>query len=446
MIKSSTLLYSLLLLIPITLLSQNLNTKQNRFLEKYAQNIHQNFQKSLIPTIVKNIIILFFFFLSFSAFAQTEHIILPSEVNPNGATPDHEHYVYLEESVEAQNKLFLFLPGTGGQPFHYRKILRAAADLGYHAIGLTYPNEKAINVVCALTLDTTCHSRARLEIFDGEDRHNNIEVDVDNSIQTRIIKLLQYLEEQYPSENWGQYLEGDAIVWEKIVVSGHSQGGGHAGIISKIKKVCRAVMFAANDRIPLLNRNADWITWEGLTPEDRYFGFTHENDEAVDFGNIQISWENYGMFEYGDLVLVDSISTPYENSRTLYTKITPAFNPNKFHNAVVVDLHTPMQGGVPVLLPVWNYLIDCPEQSTGTDDVDYFSKSIIYPNPFQEVIHIKGGHSNQTFSLSNIQGQLIQKDALKEVIYTNDLSPGIYFLTLFDLSQNVVATHKLIKY
>ena len=106
-------------------------------------------------------------------------------------------------------------------------------------------------------------------------------MDTNNCIERRTLKLLQYLHNNYPSENWEHYFSGNQINWNKIIVTGHSQGGGHPGIISKIKQVDRVAMFAAMDWITLLNRNADWITWNGPTPTDRYYGFIHQDDELL---------------------------------------------------------------------------------------------------------------------------------------------------------------------
>ena len=226
--------------------------------------------------------------------SQTEHIILPSTTDPACSTPNNNHFVYINQTLTAKNKLFLFFPGTGGVPFNQRLLLKHAANLGYHSIGLTYPNTQSINELCINVSDTTCHSRARLEVFDGADRHDSINVDVSNSIKNRTLKLLQYLATTYPSENWSQYYTGTTINWNKIIVSGHSQGGGHAGIISKLNTVDRVVMFAATDWINSLNRYADWITWNSVTTSDKYYGFIHQQDEAINLNLQKDTWIQYG--------------------------------------------------------------------------------------------------------------------------------------------------------
>ena len=378
-------------------------------------------------------------------FGQTEHLVQPNTADPLSGAPNNFHYIYTNQNTTQKNKLFLFFPGTGAVPFLYREILKHAANLGYHSIGLTYPNNDAINQICLTTTDTTCHSRARLEVFDGIDRHSDLNVDVNNCIERRTLMLLKYLNTTYPAENWGQYYSGNQIEWEKVIVSGHSQGGGHAGIISKIKQVDRVVMFAAMDWITLLNRNADWINWNGQTADHKYYGFTHQNDEAVDFNKIQTTWANYGMNSFGSLILVDTTSTPYNNSHQLYTLLAPANDPTKFHNSVVVDLHTPMNNSLPIFAPVWTYMIEGNAVFNSINETLSTYNIFIYPNPTSASIHLKGTESfHLYYKIFSLQGQLIMDDKLDiSNIDLTSLDKGIYILQLNQ--ENNVKTFKLIK-
>jgi hypothetical protein len=378
-------------------------------------------------------------------FGQTEHIVKPSTADPLSGAPDNNHFIYINQTVIQKSKLFIFFPGTGAVPFHYREILKHAANLGYHSIGLTYPNSVAINQICLATTDTTCHSRARLEVFDGIDRHNDINVDVNNCIERRTLKLLEYLNTTYPTENWGQYYTGNQIQWDKIIVSGHSQGGGHAGIISKIKQVERVAMFAAMDWITLLNRNADWITWSGPTSADRYFGFTHQNDEAVSFNKIQTTWNNYGMNSFGSLVLVDTSAIPYNNSPKLFTLLTPANDTTKFHGSVVADAYTPTNSGIPVFAPVWTYMIEGYGSLSSINDQLNSESISVFPNPVSSILYINGLKCEQIdYAIFNLQGQIIKNgQSLNSKIDVSNLNSGVYILSVY--SENVFNTIKMIK-
>ncbi len=378
-------------------------------------------------------------------FGQTEHLVQPNTADPLSGTPNNFHFIYTNQSITQKNKLFLFFPGTGAVPFNYQEILKHAANLGYHSIGLTYPNNDAINQICSTSTDTTCHSRARLEVFDGIDRHSAITVDINNCIERRTLKLLEYLNTTYPTENWGQYYSGNQIQWNKVIVSGHSQGGGHAGIISKIKQVERVVMFAAMDWIKLLWRNADWITWNGQTPDNKYYGFTHQDDESVNFNLIQTTWDNYGMNNFGILVLIDTTVAPYNNSHKLYTLLTPANDPTQFHGSVVADAYTPMNLGTPVFAHVWTYMIEGNDLFTSINQTLSNSNILIYPNPTTSYINLK---STESFSLNykiySLQGQLIKTGQVdNSIIDLTNLNKGVYILQLYQESK--LRTFKLIK-
>ena len=130
--------------------------------------------------------------------------------------------------------------GAGGVPIFYRTFTNHAADMGFDAIGLTFVNNYSVNETCNVQTNLDCYSNLRLESLDGTDRTNLINVNRANSIENRLIKLLIYLENNFPNENWDQYLdENSQIRWEKIVVAGHSHGGGTAGIIAKNHRFCK---------------------------------------------------------------------------------------------------------------------------------------------------------------------------------------------------------------
>ncbi len=364
--------------------------------------------------------------------AQTLRLIRPSQTDSAITTEDEFHYTYI--TTAARNKLFLFFPGTGGLPQHYQLVLRTAANLGFHAIGLRYPNAIAINDVCALTLDTTCHRRARLEILDGTDRHPTIAVNRTNSIENRLIKLLKYLRTNYPAENWQQYLTNDSvIVWNKMIVSGHSQGGGHAGIIGKFHDVAGVVMFAAMDWLAFLNRNADWITMPGQTPASRLYGFTHYRDASVEINKQITTWRNYGML--GSLVNVDTTSPPFANSHTFTTFLPPAFDTTNFHGSVAVSVYTPLAtNGTPVYAPLWEYMMRGGATSGVAEKENVpgaFRLEQNYPNPFNPTTKMSFviGHSSLvSLKVFDVLGREVA------TLVNDELSPGTYAVS-FDATD-----------
>jgi hypothetical protein len=398
----------------------------------------------------KNLMVKLYFsialtFLISSMYSQTQHLVDPMITDNSITSPTNNHFAYTNQSLFQKNKLFLFFPGTSAVPYNYLQILKTAANLGYHSIGLTYPNAEQVNTLCAPFNDTTCHGRVRYEVFDGIDRSNEIVVSPSNSIKNRTIKLLQHLNSQFPTENWGQYFIGDSILWHKIIVGGHSQGGGHAGFISKIKLVDRVVMFAAMDWVNLAGRNADWITWNGPTPKSKYFGFIHPQDELVNYTLIQTTWNNYGMYNFGNQTLTDGFTSPYGNSNTLYTNLAPDNDPTKFHGSVVSDAYTPMNGIIPKHKPVWEYMIDSPIVAIlETDNSIEFE---LYPNPAQNQITISSEKLIYKMCLFDALGNILpvsfSMNEFRQNVSIQNLPAGIYFIHLTIENEQIM--HRFVK-
>lgn len=305
--------------------------------------------------------VLTFFVLSQFAVAQRQSVLIaPQTTDANITTNLNNHYVSINRAVAPKNQLFVFFPGTGGVAFNYLEVNNTAADLGFHAVNLTYPNNEAVNDLCgAPNTNLDCYGNVRLETKDGTDRTSLVSVSRPNSIENRLIKLLIYLRNQAPNDNWGQFLINDSTVnWSKIIVSGHSQGGGHAGIIGRFHAVVRVVMFAAMDFNGPTNSPANWISVPASTPNastpDKFWAFSHTRDEQVNYTLLSNRiWTAYGMNSFGAIVNIDSSAPPFNNTHSL----TSNLECDNFHGCIVADARLVRQNGVPIFKPVWEYLL-----------------------------------------------------------------------------------------
>lgn len=291
----------------------------------------------------------------YGQFPVTEYSITPRSTDPAIQEWNDPHYVVLARGQATQKKLFLMLPGSNGTPGGYKLITQEAARFGYHAIGLMYANSFTVDALAGDSSDRDAFEKVRREIIDGTDRGNLVTVNRTNSIESRLIKLLQYLQAQQPSDGWGQYLDGDKIRWGQVVASGHSQGGGHAGTIGKMQSVARVVMFAApQDYMSVYRAPADWLAKPGLTPSELYFSFMHVSDPGAN--QQRQARQRLGLPE---AKLVDGLPVPYANARQLETAATPASTgAQAFHNSVAVDGSTPKLADLsPAFRPVWDYLL-----------------------------------------------------------------------------------------
>jgi hypothetical protein len=285
----------------------------------------------------------------------------PSASDPAITMFDSPHHAFFNPATPARGRLFLFLPGTDATPSVYQKLCRHAAVLGWHSLGLTYPNGDAVNALCPT--DPQCAGLVRAEVLDGIDRTPLVAVDATNSITNRLVKALLHLAQVAPVEGWSQFLgPGNAPRWERIVVAGHSQGGGHAAFIAKTHAVSRCLIFAAADTVA----NGDASTWmsaPSATPPEKFFGLAHLGDPLVPPAAQRNGWTALGMDAFGPEVLADTAPV-LGGTRRYMTALEPAQSGlTANHGVPAVDFRTPLLAdGQPALAPVWTTMLTDPFQ------------------------------------------------------------------------------------
>ncbi|MFP4322730.1 MAG: BPSS1187 family protein, partial [Anaerolineales bacterium] len=289
---------------------------------------------------------------------------IPAQSTNAALTQNMAPYVVCHQPTQAQqNHLLVFLPGTGATPSDYQAFVQEAANMGMHAIGLTYPNDRSVNLqICLNDPDPDCHAKVRYEVITGQDTHADVNVNMDNSITGRLMALLTSLHASQPTAGWAQYIDGDQPRWESIVIAGHSQGAGMAAYIAHEHIVARAVLFAWVDIAR--GRAVNWILDSPpATPAERIYHFEHVDDRARgEFAKEQM-FAAWGLNRLGQ-VEVDRVAPPYEDAHLLLTALAPARQTARpsagAHNMVVADDFTPMENGQAVLAPVWRYLLGQP--------------------------------------------------------------------------------------
>ncbi|MFM8566208.1 MAG: BPSS1187 family protein [Gemmatimonadota bacterium] len=283
--------------------------------------------------------------------------VLPSATDPGIDVANDPHIATNPSpTIAPVGRLFVFLPGTGGVPANQQLIQSTAAARGYHAIGLTYPNPTAVGVLCADDIDPECFWDVRREVITGLNTSARIQVTPANAIVNRLEKLLTYLQAQYPAEGWGQYLLAGRIDWSRVTLAGHSQGGGHVGVLTKLVALDRAVYFSSPaDWRQVANTPATWLSRPNITAASRQFAFIHEQDQLVPELQARANWVALGLDAFGPVTNVDGMNPPYGNSHRLTTRAIPLLA-GSYHGATVVDAGTPRTGGTPTFQPVWIYL------------------------------------------------------------------------------------------
>ena len=274
-------------------------------------------------------------------------------------------------SVAQRARLLVFLPGTQGAPSQYTYILRAGASRGFHAVGINYTNQTAMGSLCQFSADPDCYWTARTEVVfgNGTPVSGQSAITRADSVVNRVSKLLSWLSARYPAEGWGQFLRADETVdWSRVVLAGHSQGGGHVGVLAKTVALSRAVYFSApEDWNERTNRPAIWTAARpNVTAASVQFGFGSDQDTLVPNAHAFAHWDGLGLARPGaGPVLVDGAAAPFLASRQLRTSLSP--NPAstaitaalRFHGVTVVDTSTPVDAAGKPLFDangVWEYL------------------------------------------------------------------------------------------
>lgn len=148
------------------------------------------------------------------------------------------------------------------------------------------------------------------------------DVRVDESIAGRALLTLRYLAAADPAGGWNDYFTpGDPgvhpetqLVWNKMVVAGHSQGGGHAAAIGRLFSVARVIQLAStcdatgspstpmDAAVPATwtdgSNLQDWATnphqFRGLAVKTVFTNGQATSGDTVCFAHLAV-WQNLGM-------------------------------------------------------------------------------------------------------------------------------------------------------
>jgi hypothetical protein len=289
--------------------------------------------------------------------AVTERRIAPATVNATVTRWTANHFVWLGPPPNG-SQIMLLLAGSNGRPANFRLIGSVAAQQGYRAIGLMYPDELAVLAGCARDSDDECMAKMRTEIIEGVDRSRHMQVDRANGIDGRLADLLRFLAREYPAEGWTDFIAADGSPkWDRIAVGGLSQGGGHAAYIARLRSVPRVVMFGA----PADGNRGNVAPWMQIraTPAERYFGFRHERDP---FRSISQNWAALGLHKLGGVQEIDARTSDFGTAHLFTTDLLPATGSyEQAHPSVFSDGATPRRpDGTPVFDALWRYLLGRP--------------------------------------------------------------------------------------
>lgn len=284
------------------------------------------------------------------------HQILPSDTDSRINTFSGQgfaHWSWFYSSVRDTGQLVVFLPGTGGKGNGSAPFNLTAASLGFHVLCLAYPDDISMSTFNNSD-DQGAFAKARTNVITGKVQFGNLNINEFNSIEHRLVMALRYLARSYPNENWAQFLDrSNDVDWEKLILTGQSQGGGHACFIAmKMHRVARVLMFGApKDFNVYYNKPGAWFFESSITPGNRFFSFVHEGDDhngCTYQQQLQIYQAMRLMPQYS-VVDADQVPYPYKHSHLL----TGSFPQTNAHGAPIHDQR---------YVNAWKYLLTEPVQ------------------------------------------------------------------------------------
>jgi len=325
------------------------------------------------------------------------------------ALPEKQHLMLVPETV-TQQSLWLHLGGSGGVPTNTDNVGNAAAMSGYRYISLAYPNEPSIGSRCNCPdgpRPARCEGLIRYEVLYGDDLTPWFDMEADESIVNRLTALLTYLHDRRPDDGWDAYLEDGEIRWDRISLSGFSQGGGMAGLIARDHEVVR-VMYLSKGAGSTLNALVDpsstpscgpddacergaccsledptcrsapsdglcvWqvpVPWashgrdvdgDGLgdgeastraTPGERQFALVHRDEGAWSYSPTVFEW--WGLGSPDSYVDADTVEPPYEGVHLFSTGLPPRGECSE-HQSMGADTCQPRrEDGLPAMWDAW---------------------------------------------------------------------------------------------
>lgn len=178
-------------------------------------------------------------------------------------------------------------------------FLSRGVSAGYLVLGIAYKNDEPIGNRCRQPgANINCYWDSRRNIILGQPfPYSAYSVTKSNSIVWRIYQFMQYIKNDCtecstivksyilnfitPELPYLPPMFGTGIDWTKLIVSGHSQGAGHAVAIGYLFNTSRIVSLSGSTDFPISSYLwAEDFSSEKNTSAERFFGLVAYNEEA----------------------------------------------------------------------------------------------------------------------------------------------------------------------
>jgi hypothetical protein len=256
----------------------------------------------------------------------------------------------VDTRVAPQGKLVVWLMG------YNQTLFERLNSYGLHAIQVSYANGwfAKLNKEPA-PADTQYLGNIRLEATTGTDASDAVAIPKPDSMMERAFQFVKWLAKTNPQGGWEFFFNraGDALDWEKVIISGASHGATSSARFAIAQRVDRCVMFCGP--------RDQYESWQGLpsaTPANRFFGYSHVLDGGWSGDHYPRSWILLGLNKFGPIVNTDEAKAPYGHSRRLITAYDVKGDAGRAHGFVTPNAkNSPRDAtGTYIQDDVWRYL------------------------------------------------------------------------------------------
>jgi hypothetical protein len=288
----------------------------------------------------------------------------PPNITVDGSvySSDAPHFVIppTDEVSTANTILKVFLPGTTGSPADVSCLL---SSIGSPTIGLSYvfldSPDAARSHACAEhhglgKAYQHCLTHQHVDAIWGGLSDSGVgiwqHIDRRDSIDGRLVLLLEDLHREYPNEGWDSFLQivpGHvnmlSPLWDRIWIMGHSQGAGHAAYLARSTYLAGAGLLSG-PQDDCFEAKHCWVADHWETRDVRVLAHAHE--DAIDA--IVDNWQLMDVFDDHSLTLIEQVNL--HSSPTPGVPWLTAFEPQPGatctrrpnHCSVAVDNNAPV--------------------------------------------------------------------------------------------------------
>ncbi|CAJ1344241.1 unnamed protein product [Effrenium voratum] len=305
--------------------------------------------------------------------AASRHMILPSCTGDNITNfqssdgSDLRHYAYPAQ-LRLSDVLWVHLPGSMDASLDSSELMGSRPKI--HRIVLSYDNVVAVESEYCLKPEVAslveyiesdvnetqneCWWAVRYQIVTGRVwKSSNSNATIRDAIDTirigdgfhlgtdgienRLLRLLRYLHFWKPREFWGRFLKHGAVDWSRIILSGHSQGGGHAAMLSFLHPLRRVFFLSSPCDV------SSWTTGKycdgaqtatpcaaAAKPIEGYYGMVQAHE--IDICNITVP-----EYHWRNLMNTTSLGDVKTMIHDRLRAAASSYPPNKVHCDAFVD-------------------------------------------------------------------------------------------------------------